>query len=78
MNFPMALSEKVRRLAEQYAELSEEEHHEFLDLIGSSEDPNVSAEWKEEIHSRARDIDEGRVELIDGEEFLARLRERFA
>lgn len=33
----------------------------------------VSPEWKDEIANRALEIDEGKVELIDGDEFLKRL-----
>lgn len=34
----------------------------------------ISAEWSDELNRRAKDIDEGRVELVDGEDFLRRLR----
>ncbi|MFK5923892.1 MAG: addiction module protein [Verrucomicrobiota bacterium] len=34
----------------------------------------VSAEWSDELNRRASDIDEGRVELVEGEDFLSRLR----
>lgn len=70
----MAVSEKVRRLVENYADLNDEERREFVTLVAPSEEEEVSAEWREELHQRARDIDEGRVQLIDGEDFLRRLR----
>ena len=70
----MALSEKVRILAESYAELSDEERHEFVRLVAPVDESEVSREWCEELHSRADDIDSGRVKLIDGEDFLRRLR----
>lgn len=33
----------------------------------------VSPEWTEEIANRAREIDQGEVELTDGDDFLKRL-----
>jgi hypothetical protein len=70
----MALSEKVRVLAESYAELSSEERHEFVSLVAPVDGSEVSQEWREELHSRADDIDSGRVQLVDGEDVLRRLR----
>ena len=70
----MAVSEKVRRLAESYADLNDEERHAFVSLVAPVDEEEVSAEWRAELHQRARDIDEGRVQLIDGEDFLRRLR----
>ena len=69
----MALSEKVRVLAESYAELSSEERHEFARLVAPVDESEVSQEWRKELHSRADDIDSGRVQLVDGEDFLRRL-----
>jgi hypothetical protein len=70
----MAVSEKVRRLAESFADLNDEERYEFVSLMAPIDEREVSAEWREELHQRARDIDEGRIGLIDGEDFLSRLR----
>jgi putative addiction module component (TIGR02574 family) len=47
---------------------------ESLDGSGPTE---LDDAWAEEIERRIRDIDEGRVELLPGEEVLARLRSRF-
>ena len=69
----MAISQKVRALAEGYAELNAEERHEFASLVAPVDDSKISQEWSNEIHSRADDIDSGRVELVDGEDFLRRL-----
>lgn len=69
----MAASEKVRQLAESYAGLSEEEQSEFFSLLATGGDGEVSAEWVSELRSRADDIDSGRVQLVDGEDFLRRL-----
>lgn len=70
----MAVSERVRRLAEDYAELSAEERQEFATLVAPLEEDTLSAEWREEIRRRAAEIDAGKVTLIDGEDFLRRLR----
>jgi hypothetical protein len=70
----MAISEKVRQVAAGYAELNDEERHEFVALVAPSDDEEVSQEWLKELDSRADDIDSGRVQLIDGDDFLRRLR----
>ncbi|HXQ74545.1 MAG TPA: addiction module protein [Pyrinomonadaceae bacterium] len=49
----------------------------LLESLDGSEQTEVDAAWAEEIERRIRDIDEGRVELIPGEEVLAELRSRF-
>jgi len=42
-------------------------------LKSLDEEVGVGAEWLLEIHNRADDIDSGRVELIEGKDFLRRL-----
>lgn len=69
----MAASEKVRRLAEKFAGLSAEERSEFLSLVVPDDGGEVGDEWIAELRGRADDIDSGRVQLIDGEDFLRRL-----
>ncbi len=69
----MAASEKVRELAESYTELSPEERSEFLSLVAPDDGAELSGEWLTELRSRADDIDSGRVQLMDGEDFLRRL-----
>jgi putative addiction module component (TIGR02574 family) len=49
-------------------------------LLASLDGPNqkeIDAAWAEEAERRMREIDEGKVELIDGELVMARLRTRF-
>ena len=70
----MPVSEKVRLLAESYAELSADERHEFVSLVAPVDDSDLSTEWLSELRSRADDIDSGRVKLVDGEDVLRRLR----
>lgn len=70
----MAVSEKVRRLAESYADLNDEERHEFVRLVAPLDEQQVGSEWRAELYQRARDIDEGGVQLVDGADVLRRLR----
>lgn len=39
---------------------------------GGNDEADIEAAWDEEIASRVKDIEEGRVELISGEEFEQR------
>lgn len=71
---PMAISEKVNELAESYRQLSDEERYTFAKLVAPLDDSEISREWLDEIRSRANDIDNGKVKLIDGEEVLRDLR----
>lgn len=45
-----------------------------LDRLNQKE---IDAAWAEEAERRMREIDEGKVELIDGELVMERLRSRF-
>lgn len=49
----------------------------LLESLDDSAQTDLDAAWSEEIERRIRDIDEGRVELIPGEEVLSELRTRF-
>jgi putative addiction module component (TIGR02574 family) len=49
----------------------------LLESLDDPEQTGIDAAWAEEIERRIRDIDEGRVKLIPGEEVLAELRSRF-
>lgn len=70
----MTVTEKVREVADRYQQLTHDERCEFAELIASSREDEVSDEWKAELRSRADDIDSGRVQLVDGDDFLKRLR----
>jgi len=70
----MATSEKVRVLAESYQKLNHEERHSFAELVAPVGGIELSQEWRDEIRSRANDIDSGRVQLIDGKTVLEQLR----
>jgi len=49
----------------------------LLESLDQPEQMEIDAAWSEEIERRIRDVDEGRVKLIPGEEVLAELRSRF-
>jgi putative addiction module component (TIGR02574 family) len=50
---------------------------ELLESLHDSPQTELDAAWSEEIERRIRDIHEGKVKLIPGEEVLAELRSRF-
>lgn len=47
---------------------------EFEEIRDRLNEDDVSDEWRNEIAQRALEIDNGEVELVDGEEFLQRLK----
>ena len=49
----------------------------LLESLDGPEQTEIDAAWSEEIERRIREVDEGRVKLIPGEEVLAELRSRF-
>ncbi len=70
----MVISERVRLVAESYGKLNDEERHEFAALVAPVDESEVSEEWVAELRGRADDIDSGRVQLVDGDEVMRRLR----
>lgn len=50
----------------------------LLESLDIGNDFPVSDTWKEEIERRCREIEEGEVELVAGDEAIARLRDRFS
>lgn len=49
----------------------------LLESIDFEEDFTISKEWADEIHRRCKEIDNGEVELIDGEKALETLRKKY-
>jgi putative addiction module component (TIGR02574 family) len=49
----------------------------LLDSLDGTSQEEIDSVWREEIERRIRAIDEGSVDLIPGEEVLAKLRSRF-
>ncbi len=45
--------------------------------LDSSSQEEIDEAWREEIDRRVREVDEGLVELVPGEEVMAKLRSRF-
>ncbi len=45
-----------------------------LAVENGDETDEVSEDWSNELHKRSQEIDEGKVELVEGDEFLKRLR----
>jgi len=70
----MSVSVKVKELVEDYVGLSDDERHEFFTLVAPVDDGPISGAWSRELNKRVQDIDEGRIQLIDGEDFLHRFR----
>jgi len=50
---------------------------QLLESLDDPEQTEIDTAWSEEIERRIRDVDEGKVKLIPGEEVLAELRSRF-
>ncbi len=48
----------------------------LLESLDFEEDFPIQEEWMQEIMTRCREIDEGRVELIEAEQGLAQLRQQ--
>ena len=49
----------------------------LLESLDFEEDFPLSQEWKEEIRRRCAEIDGGETPLLDGDEVMAELREKF-
>ncbi|HZN65763.1 MAG TPA: addiction module protein [Tepidisphaeraceae bacterium] len=53
------------------AEEREELAARLLGSVGDAEEAALGPEWKAEIEKRLKEIDDGSVEAIDGDEFMA-------
>lgn len=71
-NFDEILSTALGLPSDERAMLAD---HLLASLDGLSQE-EIDAAWAEEIEKRIRDIDEGKVELIPGEEVMIKLRSR--
>jgi hypothetical protein len=70
----MPISAKVERIIREVGTLSARARDELMQALALTDRDAVSAEWSLEIHRRAREIDEGKVRLVDEEDFLRKLR----
>jgi putative addiction module component (TIGR02574 family) len=71
------LSARVRTLLDLVAELSDPERrelHEELDGAFASSPEEWASEWSTELSRRMAQIENGEVELVDGDDVLADLR----
>ena len=76
------MSNTLEKLKEQAAQLSDTERAELaLSLIASLDGPpdaDVDDAWRVEVERRVRQIENGEVQLVPGDEVFARLRRRLA
>lgn len=70
----MAISARVERIIHEVEALSEDERNDLMRALDSTGTGGISAEWSEEIHRRVREIDEGKVQLVEEEDFFRKLR----
>lgn len=70
------MSISIQALEEEVLRLPTAERSRLLERIAVSlqADPDIEADWDQEADRRESEIDSGVVELIPGEEALARLR----
>jgi putative addiction module component (TIGR02574 family) len=83
----MAVSTQGESLFQSALSLPYEERLELAEkLWGSVEaewswdkaDPEWRAAWETEIHRRIEEVDSGKVQLLDGEEVIRKIRERLS
>lgn len=77
----MPVSAEIRReLLSLPAEEREKLADELYDSLDKEEarDPEWQSAWTKEIQSRMADVEQGRVELIDGDDVHRRLRAKYS
>jgi putative addiction module component (TIGR02574 family) len=47
----------------------------LLESLDDDEDFEVTPEWKEEIHRRCRELDEGKAKLVPGDQVFKELKD---
>lgn len=74
------MSTVLAELKHKAAQLSESERAELalplIESLDSKIDTGVDEAWRVEIERRISEIDEGKVQLISGDEVFARLRRK--
>jgi putative addiction module component (TIGR02574 family) len=77
----MPVSAELRRellsLPQEEREALADELYDSLDAE-EARDPEWERAWSKEIQSRIADVEQGRVELIDGDEVHRRLRAKYS
>jgi putative addiction module component (TIGR02574 family) len=78
-DWPMAAD--IRRLLDEALQLDSSARAQFaetlLESLEPDEDVGFSNAWRDEIRRRCAEIDSGAVTLIDGDEVLAELRDKY-
>jgi putative addiction module component (TIGR02574 family) len=69
-------TEALRLSAEDRARLAGE-LIESLDEIDEVDQAAVDAAWREEVRRRIQDSSKGNIELLNGDDFMLKLRQRF-
>ncbi len=73
------MTQAAEELLQQALQLPEEDRDRIAEALWRSLDeahPGLHEEWTAEVNRRIAEIDEGKVQLIPGEEVMARLRAR--
>jgi putative addiction module component (TIGR02574 family) len=76
------MTQAAEEILQKALELPEEDRDRIADSLwrsvhgGTAE--SIAQEWNLEIERRIAEIDEGKVQLVPGDEVMARLRARFA
>lgn len=74
------MSMTLQEIEKQALELTAEDQLDLAEKLIANvsryPDPEIEAAWLREVQRRVQDIDEGRVELLDGHEVIRRIRER--
>jgi putative addiction module component (TIGR02574 family) len=76
------MTQAAEEILQQALQLPEEDRERIADSLlrslHGSEETTFEEEWGPEIQRRIAEIDEGKVQLLPGDEVMARLRARFA
>lgn len=74
------IKQEIRSLApEEVDELLRDLQNEYsMPSPAGDDEASIEAEWDAEIDRRVREIEEGKVELISGEDFQRHVDQRFA
>jgi putative addiction module component (TIGR02574 family) len=76
------MTQAAEEILQKALQLPEEDSERIADSLlrrlHGSEETTFDEEWGPEIQRRIGEIDEGKVQLLPGDEVMARLRARFA
>jgi putative addiction module component (TIGR02574 family) len=72
--YPLVMSPKAEKVASEALQLTREERaflaEKLLESLDHEEPLEIDPEWRAEVLRRCREIDEGKVELVPGDEVL--------